>query len=310
MSYIPQYSMRELLEAGAHYGHKRNYWNPKMARYIYGMRNGMHIVDLQQTVSLLNKALEVLKETASRNGRILFVGTKKAASEVVAEQASRCGQYYVNHRWLGGMLTNFSTISASIKTLQNYEETLADEESGLNKKERLEIDRKRLKLDNVLGGIRNMGGKPDLVFVIDTNQEEIAIQEARKLNIPVIAIVDTNSNPDNIDYIIPGNDDARKSIEIFTRLAADAILAGIQDGMLNSGMDVKVTSELKIREAANSEMPSEAAMKAEKEEGSKAKAGAKKKAPAPAKKAAPKVEPKKKAEVVTKVSKKKETKKA
>lgn len=206
------------------------------------------------------------------------------------------------------MLTNFSTISASIKTLQNYEETLADEESGLNKKERLEIDRKRLKLDNVLGGIRNMGGKPDLVFVIDTNQEEIAIQEARKLNIPVIAIVDTNSNPDNIDYIIPGNDDARKSIEVFTRLAADAILAGIQDGMLNSGMDVKVTSELKIREAANSEMPSEDAMKAEKEEGSKAKAGDKKKAPA--KKAAPKAEPKKKAEVVTKVSKKKETKKS
>lgn len=308
MSYIPQYSMRELLEAGAHYGHKRNYWNPKMARYIYGMRNGMHIVDLQQTVSLLNKALEVLKETASKNGRILFVGTKKAASEVVAEQAARCGQYFVNHRWLGGMLTNFSTISASIKTLKNYEDTLADEESGLNKKERLEIDRKRLKLDNVLGGIRNMGGKPDLVFVIDTNQEEIAILEAKKLNIPVIAIVDTNSNPDNIDYVIPGNDDARKSIEIFTRLAADAILAGIQDGMLNSGMDVKVTSELKIREAANSEMPSEAVMKAEKEEGSKAKAGAKKKAPA-AKKAAPKVEPKKKAEVVTKVSKKKETKK-
>lgn len=302
MSYTPQYSMRELLEAGAHYGHKRNYWNPKMARYIYGMRNGMHIIDLQQTVGLLNKALEVLKDVASKNGRILFVGTKKAACEVVAEQAVRCGQYYVNHRWLGGMLTNFSTISASIKTLQTYEDTLANEESGLNKKERLEIDRKRLKLDNVLGGIRNMGGKPDLVFIIDTNQEEIALLEARKLNIPVIAIVDTNSNPDNIDYIIPGNDDARKSIEVFTRLAADAVLAGIQEGMVSSGMDVKVTADLKLMDPANSEMPSAEEAEAKKGDG-------KKKKPV-AKKAAPKVEPKKKAEVITKPSKKKEAAKA
>lgn len=298
MSYTPQYSMRELLEAGAHYGHKKNYWNPKMVKYIYGMRNGMHIIDLQQTVSLLNKALNTLKDVASKNGRILFVGTKKSASEVVAEQAARCGQYYVNHRWLGGMLTNFSTVSKSIKTLQNYEELLADENSGLNKKERLELDRKRIKLDNVLGGIRNMGGKPDIIFLIDTNQEEIALLEARKLNIPVVAIVDTNSNPDNIDYIIPGNDDARKSIEIFTRLVADAVLAGIQDGMMDSGMDVKVTSNIRIaNDIANTELPSEMKKEAPK------KTAAKKEAPK-------KAETKKVAEVVKKSSKKKEASKA
>jgi small subunit ribosomal protein S2 len=249
-----KFTIRQLLEAGVHYGHRKNFWNPKMEKYIYGTRNGVHIVDLQKTAPMLREALNVLKDVASRNGRILFVGTKKSANELVAEQAARCGQYYVNHRWLGGMLTNWSTVSASIKTLAEYEKILADEHSGLNKKELLDIERKRLKLDNVLGGIRNMGGKPDVVFVIDRRQEDLAIQEARKLGIPVIAVVDTNSSPDDIDYVIPGNDDARKAIELYTSLAAEAILSGMQAGLASSGLDIKPV-DMKDAEIANSEMP-------------------------------------------------------
>jgi small subunit ribosomal protein S2 len=249
-----KFTIRQLLEAGVHYGHRKNFWNPKMEKYIYGTRNGVHIVDLQKTAPMLRAALDVLKDVASKNGRVLFVGTKKSANELVAEQASRCGQYYVNHRWLGGMLTNWSTVSASIKTLAEYEKILADEHSGLNKKELLDIERKRLKLDNVLGGIRNMGGKPDVVFVIDRRQEDLAIQEARKLGIPVIAVVDTNSSPDDIDYVIPGNDDARKAIELYTSLAAEAILSGMQAGLASSGLDIKPV-DMKDAEIANSEMP-------------------------------------------------------
>jgi small subunit ribosomal protein S2 len=249
-----KFTIRQLLEAGVHYGHRKNFWNPKMEKYIYGTRNGVHIVDLQKTAPMLRAALDVLKDVASKNGRVLFVGTKKSANELVAEQASRCGQYYVNHRWLGGMLTNWSTVSASIKTLAEYEKILADEHSGLNKKELLDIERKRLKLDNVLGGIRNMGGKPDVVFVIDRRQEDLAIQEARKLGIPVIAVVDTNSSPDDIDYVIPGNDDARKAIELYTSLAAEAILSGMQAGLASSGLDIKPV-DMKDADIANSEMP-------------------------------------------------------
>lgn len=236
MSY--NFSMRDLLEAGVHYGHRKNFWNPKMSTYIYGVRNGIHIVDLGKTAPLLENALKALKESATKGAKVLFVGTKKQAAEVVAQEAERCGQYYVNHRWLGGMMTNWPTVSESIKTLQRYEEILANEDSALNKKERLDLDRKRIKLNNVLGGIRNMGGKPDLIFVIDTNLEKLAIAEAQRLGIPIIAIVDTNSNPDGIDYIIPGNDDARKAIELYTRLASDAILAGMQESLAGSGIDL------------------------------------------------------------------------
>ncbi len=230
--------MQQLLEAGVHYGHSKNLWNPKMSEYIYGVKNGVHIIDLQQTVSYLERALEALKNTAAQNGRILFVSTKKQASDVIAENAQRCGQYFVNHRWLGGMLTNWITVSASIKTLREYENMLADDKQLVTKKERLVVDRKREKLNNVLGGIRNMGGMPDMLFVIDTNEHKLAISEANKLNIPVCAILDTNSNPDGIDYIIPGNDDARKAIEIYCRLASDAVLLGVQEGLRRSGVDV------------------------------------------------------------------------
>lgn len=292
MTFQVQFTMRQLLEAGAHYGHRKNFWNPKMGRYIYGTRNGIHIIDLQQTVPMLKEALDVLKNIASKNGRVLFVGTKKTANEILAEQAVRCGQYFVNHRWLGGMLTNWSTVSASIKTLQTYEAALADENSVLNKKEKLDLDRKRLKLENFLGGIRNMGGRPDAIFVIDTNQEEIAIAEAKKLGIPVIAIVDTNSNPDNIDYPIPGNDDARRSIELFCSLAADSILSGMQESMSAAGVDIKAV-DVQLGDAANTELPDVDDKKTNK------KQAPKKTAPGKDKKDAPK----KAAEVVTKKAK-------
>ncbi|MFI4984207.1 MAG: 30S ribosomal protein S2 [Rickettsiales bacterium] len=290
MTFKVQFTMRQLLEAGAHYGHRKNFWNPKMGRYIYGTRNGIHIIDLQQTVPMLSEALDVLKAVAVKNGRILFVGTKKTANEIIAEQALRCGQYFVNHRWLGGMLTNWSTVSASIKTLKGYEEALNNEASVLNKKEKLDLDRKRLKLENFLGGIRNMGGRPDVIFVIDTNQEEIAIAEAKKLGIPVIAIVDTNSNPDSIDYPIPGNDDARRSIELFCSLAADAILSGMQESMSAAGVDIK-TVDAQHQDAANTELPDVDENK---------NAQGKKPAPGKDKKEAPK---KKVAEVITKKAK-------
>jgi small subunit ribosomal protein S2 len=280
MATATKFTMRQLLEAGVHYGHRKNFWNPKMAQYVYGTRNGTHIIDLQKTAPMLREALSVLKEVASRNGRILFVGTKKSANEIIAEQASRCGQYYVNHRWLGGMLTNWSTVSASIKTLQEYEKALSDEDSYLNKKERLDLDRKRLKLDNVLGGIRNMGGKPDLLFIIDRKQEDLAVKEAKKLGIPVIAVVDTNSTPDEIDYVIPGNDDARKAIELYTSLAADAVLEGMQDGLAASGLDIKPVdiSEADIANTEDGKEEPKKEKKASKPEKAKVKVVTKKKA--------------------------------
>ncbi len=245
------FTMRDLLEAGVHYGHRKNFWNPKMSKYIYGVRNGIHIIDLGQTVPLLKESLNLLKDVASNNGRILFVATKKQASEVIEAEATRCGQYFVKHRWLGGMLTNWTTVSASIKTMQKYEELLENTETSLTKKERLDIDRKRIKLNNVLGGIRNMGGKPDLLFVIDTNLESLAITEAKKLGIPVVAIVDTNSNPDGIDHIIPGNDDARKAIELYTRLASDAILAGMQESLSGAGVDIGAIDIIALEESVS-----------------------------------------------------------
>ncbi len=231
------FSMRQLLEAGVHYGHVTRKWNPKMAPYIFGKRNGIHILDLEQTVPMLESALNVIKDVISNYGRVLFVGTKSQAADKVKEAAEKCGQYYVNHRWLGGMLTNWKTINQSIKRLKALEEKI-ENPVGLTKKEVLQLQREKEKLDLALGGIREMGGLPDLVIVIDTIRESIAIKEAAKLGIPVVAIVDSNSSPDEVTYPIPGNDDATKAIELYCDLFSSAILEGLQKGMEKSGVDL------------------------------------------------------------------------
>ena len=235
---LPNFTIRQLMEAGVHFGHKTMRRNPKMSKYIFTSRNNVSIIDLNKTANLIRQSLSVVKEIAKNNGRILFVATKKQASEPIAESAKRCGQYFVNFRWLGGMLTNWKTISQSIKTLQKIEEQLSDNEIGFNKKEKLVLERDRLKLEHNLGGIKNMGGYPDLIFVIDTNKEALAIAEAKKLNIPIMAIVDTNCNPDDINYVIPGNDDSAKSIKLYCRLISDAIISGIKENMVASGIDI------------------------------------------------------------------------
>lgn len=256
MTYSYNFTMRDLRDAGVHFGHRKNFWNPKMAQYIYGSRNGTHIIDLQQTVPMLSAALQAIKDIASKNGKILFVATKEQASEIVAEHAIRCGQHYVNHRWPGGMLTNWSTISKSLHTLKAYEDVLLEETSFLNKKEKLDIDRKREKLEKTLGGIRNMAGRPDILFVIDVRKESLAIEEANKLGIPVIAIVDSNCSPEGIDYVIPGNDDARKSILLFMTLASDAVLAGIQEGLTRAGVDIG-SMDLNFKETMKVDFPTD-----------------------------------------------------
>lgn len=235
---LPVFSVKQLLEAGVHFGHKTMRRNPKMARYIYANRNNISIIDLGQTANLLHKAMGIVKEIAKNNGRILFVATKRQACDVIAAEAKRCGQYYVNERWLGGMLTNWKTVSLSIKTLRKIEEQLADDQVGLNKKEKLVLERKRQKLESALGGIKNIGGYPDLIFVIDINKESIAIAESRKLGIPVMAVVDTNTDPDLTTYPIPGNDDSVKAIKLYCRLISDAIIAGIKENMVISGIDI------------------------------------------------------------------------
>ena len=226
---MPEVSLRELLEAGAHFGHRKERWNPKMAPYIYGIRNGIHIIDLSQTVPLFQQALEKVRDVVANGGRVLFVGTKRQASQPVAEAAQACAQYYINHRWLGGTLTNWRTISRSIRKLRELEETLDDPElsEGYTKKELLRLQRQRDKLEKALGGIKNMGGLPDLLFVIDAPKEHIAIKEANKLGIPVIAILDTNADPDGIDYPVPGNDDAARAVELYCRYVRDAALDGL-----------------------------------------------------------------------------------
>ena len=234
---IPDVSMRQLLEAGVHFGHTTRRWNPKMSPYIFGKRNGVHILDLEQTVPLLHQALVTVREVVAGGGRVLFVGTKRQASEVVAESAKRCGQYYVNHRWLGGMLTNWKTISQSIKRLKEAEEQLALGETGFTKKELLTLTRRRNKLDRALGGIKEMGGLPDVLFVIDTNKEHIAVAEAKVLNIPVIAILDSNSDPDGVLHPVPGNDDAIRAIALYCELISGAVLDGIQAEMEARGGD-------------------------------------------------------------------------
>ena len=233
---LPEFSMRQLLEAGAHFGHQTHRWNPKMERYIFGSRSNIHIIDLSQSIPLLHQALVKVREVAASGGRVLFVGTKRQASDPVATAAKRCAQYYVNHRWLGGTLTNWRTISGSIARLRELEGITG--EQGRSKKELLQLTREREKLELSLGGIKDMGGIPDLMFVIDTNKESIAIQEARKLNIPVIAILDTNCNPDGIAYPIPGNDDAARAIQLYVDLIADSVLDGLAAGQAAAGVDL------------------------------------------------------------------------
>lgn len=252
MRKLPSITISELIAAGVHFGHKTMRWNPKMSSYLYGIKDGVHIIDLQQTLPLLHVALEKLYDVAKNNGRILFVGTKMQASDIVADEAKRCGQYYVNHRWLGGTLTNWPTINRSIKKLRDLEKSLEDADSEdeassklkFNKKERLDITRKIEKLEKSLGGIREMGGVPDLIFIVDTNMEDLAVQEATKLGIPVIAILDSNSDPDNITYPIPGNDDATRSLKLYCRLVTDSILYGIQESLVNSGVDMGEVADL------------------------------------------------------------------
>ena len=246
---LPDFSMRQLLEAGVHFGHQTHRWNPKMAKFIFGDRNNVHILDLSQTVPLLANALKIVSDTVAGGGRVLFVGTKRQASEIVADAAQRSAQYYVNARWLGGMLTNWKTISNSIKRLRKLDELLAGEGQGFTKKELLNLTREREKLDRALGGIRDMGGVPDLIFVVDTNKEAIAIQEAHRLNIPVIAIVDSNCNPDVVDHPIPGNDDAARAISLYCDLIAKAALDGIARQAGESGVDLGAMEEAPVEEA-------------------------------------------------------------
>jgi len=267
---LPEFSMRQLLEAGCHFGHQTHRWNPKMKDYIFGDRANIHILDLSQTVPLLHQALVKVRETASKGGRILFVGTKRQASDPVAAAASRCAQYYMNQRWLGGTLTNWTTISKSIARLRELE-SMFDSEAGvdgLTKKEQLMLTREREKLERSLGGIKDMGGTPDLMFVIDTNKEAIAIQEAKKLGIPVVAIVDTNCDPDPIDMPIPGNDDASRAISLYCDLIADAVLDGMADSQMAMGVDLgeaeaPVEAMLAAEEAPVEEAPAEEAPAAE-----------------------------------------------
>ena len=232
---MPDVTLRGLLEAGVHFGHHTRRWNPRMAPYIFGVRNQVHILDLQQTVPMMDRALRAIRDVVAGGGRVLMVGTKKAAADYVAESAKRCGQYYVNHRWLGGMLTNWKTISNSIKRLKELEARLAEETVGLTKKELLGLQREREKLDRSLGGIKEMAGLPDILFVIDTNKEAIAIHEAAKLNIPVIAVIDSNCDPEGITFPVPGNDDAQRAIHLYCDLISSAVLDGLQKEFIGSG---------------------------------------------------------------------------
>ena len=276
---LPTFTMRQLLEAGVHFGHRTGRWNPKMGTYIFGERNGVHIIDLQQAVPMLYAAMQAVRDIVSNGGRVLFVGTKRQATLKVAEAAERCGQYYINHRWLGGTMTNWGTVTGSVKRLKVLEAQLADESAtGLTKKELLQLTREQQKLDRALGGIKDMGALPNILFVIDTNKEEIAIAEARKLGIPIAAIVDSNSNPDGIDYPIPGNDDAIRVISLYCDLISGAVLDGIQEEMTASGVDVGAADEAPVEALADVAAAVEAAAPAEAAVAAPAEAAA---APAP-----------------------------
>ena len=241
---LPTISMRQLIEAGVHFGHNARRWNPKMGQYIYGTREGIHVMDLTQTVPMMYRALEAIRDVAAKGGKVLFVGTKPQAQEAVEAAAKRCGQFYVNHRWLGGMLTNWKTISSSIKRLKEIDSKIEKGElSGFTKKEKLNMEREREKLFASLGGIQDMNGRPDIVFVIDVPKEELAIAEAKKLGIPVVAICDSNANPDGIAYPIPGNDDALRAINLYCDLVSGAVLDGIQAELKAAGVDVGAAVE-------------------------------------------------------------------
>jgi small subunit ribosomal protein S2 len=242
---LPSFTMRQLLEAGVHFGHHTRRWNPKMAPFLFGVRNGIHIINLEQTVPMLDQAVKAVRDVAASGGRILFVGTKRAASDKVADAAKRCGQYYVNHRWLGGMLSNWKTISNSIKRLRDIDGMLeTGEVGGLTKKEQLMMTRDRDKLERALGGIKDMGGQPDILVVIDTNKEQIAVKEANKLGIPVVAILDSNSSPDGITFPVPGNDDAIRAIQLYCDLFSGAVLDGLQQEAISSGRDIGEAEDL------------------------------------------------------------------
>ena len=261
---MPSFTMRQLLEAGVHFGHNTHRWNPKNRDFIFGVRNGIHIIDLQQTVPMLGTALDVIKNASAKGGRVLFVGTKRQAQDKVKEAALRCGQYYVNHRWLGGMLTNWKTISKSIARLKELDEILGSEEqlASRAKKEIIMLTRERDKLELSIGGIKEMGGQPDAVFIIDCKKESIAVQECNNLNIPVIGIIDTNVSAEGVDYPVPGNDDAARAIDLYCELVSDAVLEGIQAELSASGADlgeaVDVKVELPKEEAANEAAESKA----------------------------------------------------
>ncbi|MBF0560440.1 MAG: 30S ribosomal protein S2 [Alphaproteobacteria bacterium] len=235
---LPVFSMRQLVESGCHFGHNTRRWNPKMASYLYGVRDNIHIIDLQQTVPLLYRAMQAIRAVTAGGGRVLFVGTKRQAQEPIAEAAKRCGQYYVNHRWLGGMLTNWKTISQSIRRLREMDAQLAQGISGLTKKEILNLNRERDKLERALGGIKEMGGQPDILFIIDVLKESLAVQEATKLGIPVVAVIDSNCDPTGITYPVPGNDDAIRAIKLYCELVSGSVLDGIQAEMNVAGVDV------------------------------------------------------------------------
>ncbi|MGI9394057.1 MAG: 30S ribosomal protein S2 [Boseongicola sp.] len=298
---LPEFTLRQLLEAGVHFGHQKQRWNPKMGEFIYCDRNGIHIIDLTQTVPMLDAALNAIRETVAKGGRILFVGTKRQAQNPVADAAERCAQYYMNHRWLGGTLTNWKTVSQSINRLKAIDEQMTEGAEGLTKKERLGMEREQSKLQASLGGIREMGGVPDLLFVIDVNKEDLAIAEAKKLGIPVVAIIDTNCSPEGVDYIIPGNDDAARAIALYCDLASRAALdgmsaqlgaAGVDVGALEDAAEDVVEPEAATKEAKPKADPSDTAP-AEAEAAAEAPV---KEAPAKAKaKAKPKAKPKAKA---------------
>ena len=243
------FTMRQLLEAGVHFGHQTQRWNPRMGQFIYGERNGIHIMDLTQTVPMLDAALKAIQYTVAKGGRILFVGTKLQAQNPVAEAAEKCAQYYMNHRWLGGTLTNWQTVSKSISRLKDIDEKMETGFAGLTKKERLGMERDQAKLQASLCGIREMGGVPDLLFVIDVNKEDLAIAEAKKLGIPVVAVVDTNCQPDGIDYVIPGNDDEARAIALYCDLAARAALEGMSAQLGAAGVDLGSIEEAVAEEA-------------------------------------------------------------
>jgi small subunit ribosomal protein S2 len=266
---LPAFNMRELIEAGVHFGHKTKRWNPRMAPYIYGVRSDIHIIDLGKTVPMLHAALSAIRDTIAQNGRILFVGTKRQAEAPIAEAAKRCGQYYINKRWLGGLLTNWSTIQVSIKTLRKIDEQLGQPNVGFTKKELLSMQRQREKLEASLGGIKDMGGRPDLLFIIDTNKEEIAVKEAQKLGIPIVAIIDSNSSIEGITYPIPGNDDSTRAIHLYCRLISDAVIDGIQQSVANTNEDIgareDITDVLHEQEASTGAAPAKAEDKEEDE---------------------------------------------